>query len=125
MADTKGTGWVTYSGIMLIVAGFGALIDAIWAFRYDDTLAALVIFEDNLTMWGVIWLIVGAVLIAAGFGVFNAQPWARVTGIVAASLAMLSNLSWASVQPQQALIGAVLAALVIYGLAVYGDVDAT
>jgi uncharacterized membrane protein HdeD (DUF308 family) len=124
MAETKGTGWVTYAGIMLIVSGMISIIDAIWAFRYKDTLVDLVFFENNIQTWGVIWLIVGVVLIAAGFGVFSAQSWARVTGIVAASVAVLSNLSWAEVQPQQSLIGALLGSLVIYGLAVHGDVDA-
>ncbi len=124
MAETRGTGWVTYAGIMMIVVGMISIVDAIWAFRYNDTLADLVFFENNIQTWGVIWLIVGVVLIAAGFGVFSAQPWARVTGIVAASVAVLSNLSWAQIQPQQGLIGALLASLVIYGLAVHGDVEA-
>ena len=122
--DVRGTGWVTYSGIMLIVAGAIAVIDAIWAFRYNDTLADLWLFENNLEVWGVIWLILGAVLIAAGFGVFRAESWARWTGIVAASFALVSNLSWAQIQPTQGLIGALLAALVVYGLAAYGDVSA-
>jgi uncharacterized membrane protein HdeD (DUF308 family) len=125
MADTKGTGWVTYSGILLILGGVIALFDAIWAFRYSDTVVDLILFENNLEVWGVIWLIVGAVVIAAGFGVFNAKPWARVVGIVAASLSIVSNLNWAQIQPTQALIAAILAALVIYGLAVHGDADIT
>lgn len=122
MADqaTKGSGWLTYSGIMLIIAGAVSIFDAIWAFRYDDTIVDLVFLEENLAAWGVIWLILGAVLIGAGFAVMNKTPWARWTGIVAAGFAIVSNLSWAQVQPQQGLIGALLAALVVYGLAVYG-----
>ena len=123
MADesTKGSGWLTYSGILLIIAGAVSIVDAIWAFRYDDTIVDLVLLEENLAAWGVIWLIVGVVLIAAGFGVMQKQQWARWTGIVAAGFAILSNLSWAQVQPTQGLLGALLAALVIYGLAVYGE----
>jgi len=117
--STKGSGWITYSGIMLIIAGAVSIVDAIWAFRYDDTIVELVIFEENLAAWGWIWLIVGVVLIAAGFGVMQKASWARWTGIVAAGFAVVSNLSWAQVQPQQGLIGALLAVLVIYGLAVY------
>jgi hypothetical protein len=51
----------------------------------------------------------------------NHTQWARWTGVVFASLAVVSNLSWAQIQPQQGLIGAFLAALVIYGLVVYGE----
>lgn len=123
--STKGTGWITFSGILLIVAGAVSLLDALWAFRYDDTIVALILFEDNLTVWGVVWLVVGIILFAAGFGVFSHAQWARWTGIIAASIAVLSNLSWAQAQPQESLIGAILAVLVIYGLAAYGgDPDA-
>jgi hypothetical protein len=121
----RGTGWVTYAGILLIVAGVVAIVDAIWAFRYNDSVADLVLFEDNIEVWGVIWLIVGVVLLAAGYGVFSAQQWARWTGIIAASFAVVSNLSWARVQPTEGLIGAILAILVVYGLAAHGDVTAT
>ena len=119
--DVKGTGWITYSGILLIIAGVNALIDSIWAFRYNDTLTDLVFFEDNIEVWGVIWLIVAVVLVAAGFGVFRGETWAKWTGISAAAVAIWSNLSWAQIQPTQALIGVLLASLVIYGLATYGD----
>lgn len=120
-STTKGSGWITYSGIMMILVGVVSILDAIWAFRYNDTLADLLFFEDNLTAWGWIWLIVGVVLIAAGVGIFNKAQWARWTGVVAASLAVLTNLSWMQIQPQQGLIGAILASLVIYGLVVYGE----
>ncbi|MGI9622689.1 MAG: DUF7144 family membrane protein [Acidimicrobiales bacterium] len=122
--DTKGSGWITYSGILLVVAGVISILDAIWAFRYNDTVADLVLFESNLEVWGVFWLIVGVVLLAAGFGVFQGEQWARWTGIVASSIAIWLNLSWAVVQPTQGLIGAILAALVLYGLAAHGDVEA-
>ena len=122
--DVRGTGWVTYSGIMLIVAGATAIVDAIWAFRYNNTLADLWLFEDNLEIWGVVWLIIGIVLILAGFGVLRAESWAQWVGIVAASFAIVSNLSWAQIQPTQGLIGALLATLVVYGLAAHGDARA-
>ena len=125
--DTEGSGWITFAGIMLVVAGVGAVLDAIWAFRFDNRLneieenLLLVVFDENLTFWGWVWLILGALLIAAGIAVFFRQQWARWVGIIAASLAILGNISWAQVQPTQAFIGMILAALVIYGLAAHGD----
>lgn len=122
-AQPKGTGWITYSGIMLIIAGVISIVDSIWAFRYDDTLAALVFFEEDLAVWGWWWLIVGILLFVAGMAVFSRQQWARWVGIVAASVALINNLAWASIQPTQGLIGALVAGLVIYGLAAYGGDD--
>lgn len=119
--DTKGTGWVTYAGIMIVVSGFVSIVDAIWAFRYNDTIVDLVLFEDSLAAWGWIWLILGVVMILTGFAVFRGETWAQWAGVVFASVAIVSNLSWAQVQPQQGLIGALLSTLVVYGLVVHGD----
>ena len=116
-----GSGWLTYSGIMLIVVGVVSVFDAIWAFRYSDTVADLIFFENDLAVWGWVWLIIGIVLITAGSQVFNRAQWARWVGIIAASLAIVSNLSWAQIQPTQSLIGVILASLVIYGLAAHGE----
>jgi hypothetical protein len=106
---------------MLIVAGAVSILNSIWAFRYSDTLADLIIFEEDLEVWGIIWLVVGIILILAGIALFSLERWARWVGIVAASIAILSNLSWAQIQPTQSLIGAALAALVVYGLAARFD----
>ena len=122
---TEGTGWITFAGVMMIIAGAASILDAIWAFRYNDTIVDLVFFEDSLTAWGWIWLILGVILIIAGFGVFRGESWAQLTGIVFASLAILANLSWAQAQPTQGLIGAILAGLVVYGLAAHGDTAAS
>ena len=119
--ESRGEGWITYSGIMLIVVGAVSVFDAIWAFRYSDTVADLIFFENDLAAWGWIWLIIGILLIAAGSQVFNRAQWARWVGIVAAALAIVSNVSWAQIQPAQSLIGVILASLVIYGLAAHGE----
>ena len=79
---TQGNGWIIYSAIMLIVVGFSSIANAIWAWRYSDTVADVVVFEDDLAVWGWIFMIFGVVMIVAGLGVFNRAQWARWTGIV-------------------------------------------
>ena len=59
-------------------------------------------------------------IVLAGIGVFNGASWARWTGVVVASYALSANLSWAQIQQTQGLIGALLSALVIYGLVAHG-----
>jgi hypothetical protein len=119
--SSSGSGWITYSGIMLIIAGAASIVDAIWAFRYDETVGDLVAFEDDLAVWAWWWLILGAVLVIAGVAVFKRAQWARWLGVIFAGVAVVSNLGWAQIQPTQGLIGAILAGLVVYGLAVHGD----
>ena len=117
----EGSGWLVYSGVMLIIVGVVSVFDAIWAFRYSDTVADLIFFENDLAVWGWIWLIIGIVLISAGAQVFNRAQWARWLGVVAASVAIVSNVSWAQIQPTASLIGVVLASLVLYGLIAHGE----
>ena len=125
---TKGNGWTTYSGVMLVVSGVIASQFALWAFRFRNSLVggskglvAFVYFEDDMVVWGVIWTIIGALLLIAAYGVFTAQAWARWAGIVIGSLAIINNLQWAQVHREQGVIGAILAALIVYALTVNGE----
>jgi len=61
------------------------------------------------------------ILVAAGIAVFNRSAWARMVGIVAASLAVIFNSFWIFAYPIAAGVSILLAVLVIYALAVYGE----
>ena len=63
------SGWVTFSAIVLIIAGISRIFDAIWAFRYNGAVVDNLheaIFGHSLTAYGWLWLIVGIILVAAG-----------------------------------------------------------
>jgi membrane protein implicated in regulation of membrane protease activity len=79
-----------------------------------------VLFENDLESWGWVWLVVGVVLILAGFAVISGAQWARWVGIVAASLATIAYLPWIYYQPLWTILSVTLAVLVIYALATYG-----
>ena len=124
-SDRKGTGWLAFSGVLLVVGGAFKILDALWAFKYDDDVAVsdevqTILFERDLTAWGWVWLAVGIVLIAAGVAVMSGAEWARWVGIVAASLAAIAFLPWIYHQPLWTILSVTLAILVIYGLATYG-----
>jgi len=79
-APVKRSGWLTFSAVVLIIAGIMRVLDAIWAFRYhgavpnglkDATLG------HSLATYGWVWLITGAILIAAG--AFVLGPSARTS----------------------------------------------
>jgi hypothetical protein len=110
-------GWATYSAIMLFGGGLVGIVNGVWALRYDGNEADLVLAERNLTVWGVVALIGGVLTLAAGIGVFRGEKWARWTGIVLAIFAIVWAVGWAQIQPTQSLIGALIAASVVYGLA--------
>ena len=70
-------------------------------------------------------LVWGILVVLAGFLVFGGSQFGRWIGIIAASIAMIVNMTWVFAFPVAALIEVFLAALVLYALIVYGGRDRT
>jgi hypothetical protein len=124
------SGWLTFSAMVLIIAGIMRVIDAIWAFGYsgpipDDLRNALL--GHSLKTYGWVWLFVGVILIVAGALVLGPsnQPSAETSrwiGIIAAALAAISAIFVMPYYPAWSLIYIAIAIMVIYGLvAHYGE----
>jgi hypothetical protein len=129
----KRSGWLIFSAVVLIIAGIMRIFDAIWAFRYDGPVANNLhdaVFGHSLTTYGWIWLIVGILLIVAGFVVLSPTPSisvdvARWFGIVASAIAAITAVTWVPYYPFWAFIYIAIAVVVIYGLAAREEVPAT
>jgi len=119
--ERTGTGWVTFAGVMLIVVGFLDVINGLWALDRSDSFSRNLMYADKLGGWGWFYLILGVILVLAGIGVFYGSQLARWTGIILASIAVVSNMLWIFVFPFSSLVTMFLASLVIYGLVVYGE----
>lgn len=119
-----GDGWLLFSAVILITGGVIRIFDAFWAFDkgedFDNTVET-VLFNHDLTAYGWVWLVMGLLLIAAGFGVLSGAQWARWFGIIVASLAAISSMLWIYVYPIWSLVGVIIAFCVIYGLSTYGS----
>jgi hypothetical protein len=124
------SGWLTFSAVVLIIAGIMRVIDAIWAFGYHGSIPNGLrgaLLGHSLTAYGWIWLIIGIILIAAGVLVLGPsnQPSAEISrwvGIVAASLAAISAIFVVPYYPVWSLIYIAIAIMVIYGLSArYGE----
>ena len=77
----------------------------------------------SVETWGWIMLVWGILVLIAGFLVFGRSQFGRWIGIIAASIAMIVNMTWVFAFPIAALIEVFLAALVLYALIVYGGRD--
>jgi uncharacterized membrane-anchored protein len=120
-SERNGAGWRTYAGVMLIIVGFLDVIDGLWALDRSDTRVNGLMYADKLGGWGWFYLIFGIILILAGIGVFYRSQVARWIGIILASIAVITNMLWVFVFPITSLVVMFLAALVVYGLVVYGE----
>jgi hypothetical protein len=121
--ERQSEGWLLFSAVILITNGIMRVIEALWAFDKDDEITdrlQVLLFDDDLTAYGWLWLAVGVLLIAAGFGVMSGAQWARWFGIVMASFAAISAMLWIYQFPIWSLLSVLVAVCVMYGLTTYG-----
>ena len=125
--EERGAGWLTFSAIILVFAGIMRIFDSIWAFRAKSSFSDLggddlpyATFGSSLKAYGVYFLIVGILLIAAGYGVLKQAQWARWFGIIAAAVSAIVAMSWMPYFPIWSFVYVVISVLVIYGLSAYG-----
>jgi hypothetical protein len=120
----EGEGWLLFAAIVLMTAGVMRIFDAFWAFDKDDELTTnlqVLLFDDSLDAYGWTWLVVGALLVIAGFGVLGGSQTARWFGIVMAALSAISAFLWIYAFPIWSLVSVLISIGVIYALATYGD----
>jgi hypothetical protein len=87
------SGWVTFAGVMLLIAGVLNVIYGIAAigdsnFFINDT---KYIFS-NLNTWGWITLVIGVIQMFAAFSLWSGNLYGRIIGIGAAGLSAISAL---------------------------------
>jgi uncharacterized membrane protein HdeD (DUF308 family) len=115
----KGSGWLLFASVMLIIAGVYNFIWGIGALAKDDLYVTRLLFA-NLTFWGWVWLIVGVLQVIAGFGVLSKNQAARWFGIVMATISAIIAFFYIWAVPVWVLVIISLDVLVIYGLGAYG-----
>ena len=88
-------GWIAFAGLMLIMLGSFHIVQGLVAIFNDKYFLVgqhgLLVSAD-FTAWGWVHLIVGIVVLVAGFCVFAGQVWARAVGTVVALLSALLNV---------------------------------
>jgi hypothetical protein len=124
--DERGSGWIAFAGIMLIIGGVMRFFDAIWAFSYHGALQSNfqgAIFGSNLKTYGWVYLAVAIILFLSGLGVFVGSQVARWIGVVAGAILAISSIWWMPFYPIWSLTYILLGALIVYALIAYGQRD--
>jgi hypothetical protein len=78
------------------------------------------IFTFNIETWGWTHLILGVVVFAAGAGVLSGVLWARIIGVIMASVSLLTSFAWLPWYPIWSAIIIAINVLVIWALTVHG-----
>ncbi len=118
-----GVGWTAYAGLLLLASGAFSVIGGIALLAKNDHLASGLFW--GRPFWGVVFLIVGGVMLYAGFGVLTRMPGSRTIAIVVTVVAGLAGLLWAAggaaANTTWVLVGIAVDLLILYGLVVRGE----
>ena len=117
----RGSGWITFAGVVIMVAAIMNIIDGIAAISRSSFFAndARYIFSD-LRTWGWIILGLGVLQMVIGFGIWAGNQLARWAGIAVVSLNAIAQLLFIPAYPFWSLSIFALDVMVLYGLAAYG-----
>ncbi|MGI9602059.1 MAG: DUF7144 family membrane protein [Acidimicrobiales bacterium] len=117
------SGWVVFAGVITAVAAAANLLYGITLLLKDEwiVIAPRSVIRFDLTTVGIIYLIFGALGVVVAMGIFNGDLWARILGIVGASLNIVAQMAFMSVYPAWSWLVLIIDGLVIYGLTVHGD----
>ena len=123
-AASKWAGWIGFAGVLMIILGalhaFQGLI-AIFRDEYFLVSSNGLAVKLDFTVWGWMALIIGVVVIVAGVCVMAGQMWARIVGVVLASLSLLGNFAILAAYPLWSLIMIALDIVIIMALTVHGS----
>ncbi|MYY03036.1 MULTISPECIES: hypothetical protein [unclassified Streptomyces] len=111
-------GWTAFAAVLMIFGGAMAVLQGISAIAKDDVFVATrdYVFQFNLAGWGWIHLILGIVIVLAGFALFTGALWARVVGVVLAGLGALANFAWLPHYPLWSIVLIAIDVFIIWAL---------
>src|SRR5215218_1512561 len=115
------SGWVTFAGVLLLIAGVLNVIYGIAAigdskFFINDSKYIL----SNLNTWGWITLIIGAIQLFAAFSLWSGGLYGRIIGIGAAGLSAIGALLSIPAYPFWSLAIFALDIVIIHQISAHG-----
>ncbi|MGW7383924.1 DUF7144 family membrane protein [Streptomyces sp. NPDC054794] len=111
-------GMVTFAAVMLTIVGVLDVFRGIMAIARDDVFVTTpsYVFRFDLTGWGWTHLILGAIAVVVGIGLFQAPMWARIGGVAIASLIIIANFLDLPYSPVWSIVMIAFSGFVIWAL---------
>ena len=89
------------ASILLLTVGALSVLEGISAVARDELFVVGIdyVYEFDITTWGWIHIVLGAILIVAALGLLTGTTWGRVLAIVVAALSIVANFLWLPYYP--------------------------
>ena len=108
-----------FAGVLLMTLGAFEILQGFSAVLKDDVFvkAPNYTYAIDLTTWGWVNMIIGAILVAVGVGIVRGQVWANSAGIGLAVISALGQFAFMPYYPFWSILIIALDVLVIWALA--------
>ncbi|MFC3572682.1 hypothetical protein ACFOZ0_05200 [Streptomyces yaanensis] len=119
-AMAAATGLTLFAAVMLFISGVLDVFRGIMAIAQDAVFLSTrnYVFRFDLTGWGWVHLVLGALAVAVSIGLFVAATWAKVLGVAIASLLIITNFLSIPYYPVWSLTLIALYGFIIWALCV-------
>lgn len=114
-------GFAIFAGVLMIVGGVWGVLAGLAAIMHDEVYVTTpqYLYTFDISSWGWVHLILGAIVAVAGVGVLQGATWARVVGITVAALSLLANFAFIPYYPIWSILIIAVDVIVIWALATY------
>lgn len=109
------------AAIILVTVGIVQIFQGIAAVAENEMFVVGIeyVYKFDLTTWGWIHIVFGAVVLLAGLALFTGATWARVFAIVIASLSIIANFLWLPYYPWWSVLIIALDVVVIWAVSTW------
>ena len=116
------SGLSVFAGVMMIMAGGFQALSGLVAIFQDEFFVSTrnYMLKFDATTWGWIHLLLGVLVLAAGFAVMSGKVWGRTIGVILAVLSALTNFAFIPYYPFWAMAIIALDVFIIWALTAHG-----
>jgi hypothetical protein len=125
-ADEWALTGVVFGAVMMVIIGLFQFFAGLAAVVDDDfyVVTPSYAFDLDVAAWGWIHLILGAVMVAAGYALFSRKTWGAVVAVALASLSAVLNFLFIPYYPFWAILVIALDVFVIWSICRPGSLQA-
>ena len=119
----KQSGMVSFAGVLFFLAGLGNAMVGLVALVVDGNrnISEGDLVIRDLTAWGIVLLVLGAIEVLVGIGILTRNALARIIGIGLATIGAVLHLAFHQGNPGWAFSLLAIDVLIIYVLTKHGD----
>ncbi|MFE5707346.1 hypothetical protein [Rhodococcus koreensis] len=109
------------AAVIMVTVGIIQLCQGIAAVAKNEVFLVGVeyVYKFDLTTWGWIHIVLGAVVAIVGLALFTGAGWARVSAIIVAAVSILANFLWLPYYPVWSLVIIALDVVVIWAVSTW------